>query len=175
MNEDRVRVDPHHRLLAQLDDHEPLFLSARHKPYGYDAFIPHGERLCRTIGIDLNVHGLRHWHVCQMMRLIHEIAETPGEVERRKEEMVRYMAWRSPDTLKAYEHYFQALRHVQMQDALHQQLDEKLKSYITQTQQTRTSSQKSASRLTKSDRNAPVSNQEVGWGDLLAIGGRGDD
>lgn len=175
VNEDRVRVDPHHRPLTQLDDHEPLFLSARHKPYGYDAFIPHWERLCRTIGIDLNVHGLRHWHVCQMMRLIHEIAETPGEVERRKEEMVRYMAWRSPDTLKAYEHYFQAIHHAQMQDALHRQLDEKLKSYITQTQQARTSSQKRASRLTKSDRKAPVSNQEVGWGDLLAIGGMGDD
>jgi len=83
VNEDRARVDPHHRTLAQLPDHEPLFLSARRKPYGYDAFIPHWERLCQTIGVDLNIHGLRHWLVCQMMRLIHEIAETPGEVERR--------------------------------------------------------------------------------------------
>ena len=102
VNEERVRVDPQHRTFAQLNDEEPLFLSARRKPYGYDAFIPHWERLCRTIGIDLNVHGLRHWYVCQMMRLIHEIAEAPGEVERRKEEMVRYMAWRSPETLQAY-------------------------------------------------------------------------
>jgi integrase len=132
VNEDRVRVDPHHRTLAQLSDQEPLFLSARHKPYGYAAFIPHWERLCKVIGIDLNIHGLRHWHVSQMMRLIHEVAETPGEVERRKEEMVRYMAWRSPDTLKAYEHYFQAIHHAQMQDILHQQFDHKLKGYIEQ-------------------------------------------
>ncbi len=175
VNDDRVRVDPRYRTLAQLDDHEPLFLSGRRKPYGYDAFIPHWERLCKTIGIDLNIHGLRHWYVCQMMRLIHETADTPGEVERRKEEMVRYMAWRSPDTLKAYEHYFQAIHHAQMQDVLHQRLDEKLKSYLAQAQQKKTSLRKRASLPPQSDRYAPVSNQEVGWGDLLAVGGMGDD
>src|SRR5258708_859278 len=80
-----------------------------------------------------------------MMRLIHETADSPGEVERRKEEMVRYMAWRSPDTLKAYEHYFQAIHHAQMQDVLHQRLDEKLKSYLAQAQQKKTSLRKRAS------------------------------
>ena len=170
-NEDRVRVDPYHRTLAQLSDHEPLFLSARRKPYGYDAFIPHWERLCRTIDIDLNIHGLRHWYVCQMMRLIHEIAQTPGEVERRKEEMVRYMAWRSPDTLKAYEHYFQAIHHAQMQDALHQQLDKKLKDYIEVARRRK--------RLPKEGHEpAPgrqASDQEVGWGSLLHFGGEEDE
>ncbi len=167
VNEDRVRFDPHHRTFAQLGDHEPLFLSARRKPYGYDAFIPHWERLCRTIGIDLNIHGLRHWYVCQMMRLIHEIAATPGEVERRKEEMVRYMAWRSPDTLKAYEHYFQAIHHAQMQDVLHQQLDKKLKDYVELAHRKK--------RLPKEEHSpAParsVSDQEVGWGNLLHFAG----
>lgn len=171
VNEDRVRVDLHHRTLAQLSDHEPLFLSTRRKPYSYDAFIPHWERLCRTIGVDFNIHGLRHWHVCQMMRLIHEIAETPGEVERRKEEMVRYMAWRSPETLKAYEHYFQAINHAQMQEVLHRQLDEKLKEYIRQAQQKKPRAQrKSADVLDPS-----VSVQEVGWGSLLTLGGDGDE
>ncbi len=110
-----------------------------------------------------------------MMRLIHETADSPGEVERRKEEMVRYMAWRSPDTLKAYEHYFQAIHHAQMQDVLHQRLDEKLKSYLAQAHQKKTWLRKRASLPPQSDRNAPVSNQEVGWGDLLAVGGMGDD
>ncbi len=169
VNEERARFDPLHRPFAQLSDHDPLFLSARQKPYGYDAFIPHWERLCRTVGIDLNVHGLRHWHVCQMMRLIHEIATTPGEVERRKEEMVRYMAWRSPDTLKAYEHYFQAIHHAQMQDVLHQQLDQKLKGYMEQAQRKKPFVRKKASMTVA--REAAMSNQEVGWGDLLAFGG----
>jgi site-specific recombinase XerD len=174
VNEDRARVDPHHRTLAQLSDQEPLFLSARRQPYSYDAFIPHWERLCRTIGIDLNIHGLRHWHVCQMMRLIHEIAETPGEVERRKEEMVRYMAWRSPDTLQAYEHYFQAIHHAQMQDVLHQQLDQKLKSYIEQAQRQKSSARKSAPLPLGNERASAESGQEIGWGDLLAFGGNGN-
>jgi integrase len=167
VNEDRRHLDPLHRELGQLKDDEPLFLSARRKPYGYDAFIPHWERLCKAIGIDLNVHGLRHWHVSQMMRLIHEMAATPGEVERRKEEMVRYMAWRSPDTLKAYEHYFQAIHHAQMQDVLHQQLDEKLRDYLK-----RASTKQHQSREKRAivpERSADA--QEVGWGSLLAFGG----
>jgi len=167
VNEDRVRFDLHHRTLAQLSDDEPLFLSARRKPYGYDAFLPHWERLCRTIGVNLNIHGLRHWHVCQMMRLIHEIAETPGEVERRKEEMVRYMAWRSPETLKAYEHYFQAIHHAQMRDVLHQQLDKKLKDYIEGARRKKHLSKGGHEpALVKS-----VSDQEIGWGSLLSFGG----
>lgn len=171
VNEERVRVDPLHRTFDQLGDHEPLFLSARRKPYGYDAFIPHWERLCRTIGIDLNVHGLRHWYVCQMMRLIHEVAGTPGEVERRKEEMVRYMAWRSPDTLKAYEHYFQAIHHAQMQDILHQQLDKKLKDYVELARRKKDlPKEKRPPSLAGSTREP-----EVGWGDLLNFGGAEDE
>ena len=157
-----------------LDDHEPLFLSARRKSYGYGAFIPHWGRLCKTIGIDLNVHGLRHWYVCQMMRLIHEIAASPGEIERRKEEMVRYMAWRSPDTLKAYEHYFQAIHHAQIQDVLHQQLDQKLKSYIEQAQRKKSSARKNVPQPSENERTSRESHQEIGWGDLLAFGGGGN-
>ncbi len=101
------------------------------------------------------------------MRLIHEIAAPPGEVERRKEEMVRSMAWRSPDTLKAYEHYFQAIHHAQMQDMLHQQLDKKLKDYVELARRKK--------RLPKEE-HAPaparlVSDQEVGWGSLLDFAG----
>jgi integrase len=171
VNEDRARLDPHHRTLAQLSDHEPLFLSARRKPYGYDAFTPHWERLCRTVGVDLNIHGLRHWHVCQVMRLIHEIAETPGEVERRKEEMVRYMAWRSPDTLHAYEHYFQAIHHAQMQDVLYQQLDKKLKDYMEVARRKKHLPKESHELALGKN----VNDQEVGWGSLLDFGGERDE
>ncbi len=173
VDEERVRADPLQRPFAQLNDYDPLFLSLRKKPYGYDAFIPHWMRLCQTIGIDLNVHGLRHWHVCQMMRLIYEIAALPGEVERRKEEMVRYMAWRSPDTLKAYEHYFQAIHHAQMQDVLHQQLDERLKTYMEQAHRKRSPVRtKDTARVVQE---ASAGTQEVGWGELLTFGGEGYD
>lgn len=167
VNEERASIDPLHRPFAQLGNDEPLFLSARRKPYGYDAFVPHWERLCRTIGIDLNIHGLRHWYVCQMMRLIHEVAGTPGEVERRKEEMVRYMAWRSPDTLKAYEHYFQAIHHAQMQDVLHQQLDQKLKDYVELAGRKKELPKKPRISSLAGSAQEP----EVGWGDLLNFGG----
>ncbi len=173
VHEDRPRFDPLFQSFAQVCDQDPLFLSARRKPYGYPAFIPHWEWLCEVIGIDLNIHGLRHWHVSQMMRLIHEVAETPGEVERRKEEMVRYMAWRSPDTLKAYEHYFQAIHHAQMQDILHQQFDHKLKGYLEQAQRKKSSRPQKDSATT--GREASTSHQEVSWDDVLDFGGNGHD
>lgn len=102
-----------------------------------------------------------------MMRLIHEVAQSPGEVERRKEEMVRYMAWRSPDTLKAYEHYFQAIHHAQMQEVLHRQLDKKLKDYIKQTRRKKHFPQEGEVSFPSARK---TSEQEVGWGSLLDFG-----
>src|SRR5258708_24090407 len=64
------------------------------------------------------------------MREICETAKSAGEVERGKENLVRYMAWRSPDTLKAYEHHFQAQQHIKLQDQLHQRLYERDNAYL---------------------------------------------
>jgi hypothetical protein len=94
-------------------------------------------------------------------------------VERRKEEMVRYMAWRSPDTLKAYEHYFQAIHHAQMQDRLHQQFDQKLKGYIEQAQRKKPS--RPPKDRASTGREVATSHQEVSWGDVLDFGGNGHD
>ena len=120
LNTDRCHLDPTHRRLEHLSDADPLFLSVRHRAYDYEAFKPHWYALCKAVQIDLNIHGLRHWYVSQAMREICETAKSAGEVERGKENLVRYMAWRSPDTLKAYEHHFQAQQHIKLQDQLHQ-------------------------------------------------------
>jgi hypothetical protein len=73
--------------------------------------------------------------------------------------------------LKAYEHYFQAIHHAQMQDVLHEQLDHKMRDYIQQAQQKKPSARRNVSTPKGPARDAPVDSQEIGWGDLLAFGG----
>lgn len=165
VREERRQLDPYGRTLDQLQDTDPLFLSARKRAYGYKAFIPRWNAACKAVGLDLNVHGLRHWYVTQAMREIYESSSTQAEVERRKEELVRYMAWRSPTTLEAYEHYFEAWQHAEIQDRLLRRI------YARDSRYARTSSV--ARRAGSSPRQMPEP-QEDSWDSLLALGGGRD-
>jgi integrase len=164
VNTERAAFDPYHRRMSVLDDADPLFLSSRGNPYDYDSFKKHWYRLCKIVGIDLNIHGLRHWFVTQQMRLICEEAKASGEIERGKEALVRYMAWRSPKTLEAYEHYFQAADHTQIQDQLFLRLYERDRQHIE------TSSKTSVPPQQDID-GARIKQEEQGWETLLALGG----
>ena len=164
VNTERVTFDSCHRRMSTLDDADPLFLSSRGNPYDYDSFKKHWYQLCNIVGIDLNIHGLRHWFVTQQMRLICEEAKASGEIERGKEALVRYMAWRSPKTLEAYEHYFQAADHAQIQDQLFLRLYERDRQYLE------TSSKTSA--VPQQNLNGTgIKQEEQGWETLLALGG----
>jgi integrase len=169
INTDRVALDPSQRRLEQLDDHDVLFLSQRKKPYTYDAFKVHWYKLCAVLKLDLNIHALRHWYTTQAMRVIAETAKTSAELELRKEELVKYMAWRSPDTLRAYEHYFKGIQHYAIQDQIHQRLASDLTTYAHA---------KTAGVLRKTSRTQAPELQDVsepsdgdGWTTLLALGG----
>ncbi len=164
INTDRKILDCSHRRLEQLNDHDPLFLSRRRHSYSYEAFKPHWYALCRAAHIDLNIHGLRHWFVTQSIREIVENATTPEEIVRGKEALVRYMAWRSPETLNAYEHYFQAAHHTQIQDQLF------LRLYEREKQSTETPPKVTVSHQKGSSEARPTQNEQ-GWETLLALGG----
>jgi uncharacterized membrane-anchored protein YhcB (DUF1043 family) len=168
-NTDRAALDPGQLRLNLLDDHERLFLSQRGKPYTYEAFKPHWYRLCAVVGLDLGIHALRHWYTTQAMRVIAETAKTSAELELRKEELVRYMAWRSADTLRAYEHYFKGVQHYAIQDQVHQRLAEDVVAY-TQTKEKKPTSEKPIKQMPKL---ASVQEQQDGngWATLLALGG----
>ena len=172
LNIERAALDRERRRLDQLGDSDPLFLSRRRKPYSYEAFKPHWYKLCSAIGIDLNIHGLRHWYVTQEMRLIGETAQSADELKQKREELVRYMAWRNPDTLKAYEHVLSAIRHADIQDQLHKRWYEEDLEYereggipssppmpVTET------------RVKPVDQQNTDLQQSEGWGDFLALGG----
>lgn len=169
INTDRAALDPRQRRLEQLGDHDVLFLSQRKKPYTYDAFKPHWYQLCAVLSLELNIHALRHWYTTQAMRVIAETAKTSAELELRKEELVRYMAWRSPDTLRAYEHYFKGIQHYTIQDQIHHHLAEDMTTYIHTREK-----QAMPEKLIKQQLSlASVSEQSDGdgWATLLALGG----
>ena len=167
VNTERCRWDGQQRRLDQLEDHDPLFVSQRGRAYDYEAFKPHWYTLCVTVGIALNIHGLRHWYVTQAMRQVSESAQTPEEAQRGKEDLIRYMGWRSAETLGAYEHYFQAERHARIQDLIYQRVESVTAGALRQVEQEVLPS----ARLLSDGADAAV--VPDGWAMLLAMGGTG--
>jgi len=180
LNTDRAQLDLELRRREQLSERDPLFLSQRRKPYGYEAFKPHWKRLCQTVGITLNIHAMRHWYTTMAMRMIMEEAQSSAEIVLRKEELVRYMAWRNPETLKTYENYFKSIGHYGIQDKIHDSLEKEVKDYVKR--QSNDAQQKKqidfvVSQTNSSDTHGESSGskkeplQSSGWEKLLALGG----
>jgi integrase len=170
VNTERMAIDCQSRRLDALDESDPLFLSRRGNPYDYDSFKKHWYKLCAVLQLDLNIHALRHWFVTQEIRLICETAKDAGDIERGKEDLVRYMAWRSPETLQCYEHYFDEIRHADLQDRLHTRWAEDTAKYVrehTDVPSTRTPF--GPAPLHAPAPKDPLS--EEGWDTLLSLGG----
>jgi hypothetical protein len=173
VNTERISFDPHDRRLDRLNDADPLFLSSRGNPYDYDTFKKQWYKLCHALKIDLNIHALRHWYVTEEIRLMCERAKEPGDIVRGKEDLVRYMAWRSPDTLKSYEHYFDEIRHANTQDQLHAKWYEEDQRYEQACVENRAQTDPSPASVSvlKKDRDAESLESDNGWSALLALGG----
>ncbi len=177
LNTDRATLDRELRRLDHLDDSDPLFLSKRGHPYDYEAFKPHWKKLCQAAHITLNIHGMRHWYTTQAIRAIALTAQTEAEIVLRKEELVRYMAWRSPETLQTYEKYFQGRQHYVIQDYVHQSLEEDVANYLKRPEDSAPPIMQRQSALPSKDlSHQPLSSEEiphaqnpVGWAKLLAL------
>jgi hypothetical protein len=170
VNTERLEISGQSRRLDALDDGDPLFLSRRGNPYDYDSFKKHWYKLCAVLQLDLNIHALRHWFVTQEIRLICETAKEPGDIERGKEDLVRYMAWRSPETLQCYEHYFDEIRHAELQDRLHTRWAEDNARYVQDATDI-TSARTSFSRTPSCPPGPKDLPREEEWGTLLELGG----
>lgn len=122
----------------------PLFLTTRGTACGPEAFRVHWNQACAAEGIDVDCHQGRHWYTTMAVRQIYEQAQAEGEVKRRLRELIEYMKWRSGEAvLEAYQHYFDAARHAEIQDVLHLRMDAALTQNVTEPMNNR--SQKRAS------------------------------
>jgi integrase len=137
---ERRALDPHRLTCTELLRGHPrppaevlgasLFLTARRTALTAKTYREHAwQPACIAAGLDVDVHQARHWYVTMAVRQIHETATMDGEVRRRLRELVEYMKWRrGGQTLEAYEHYFDAVRHAEIQDRVHARLDEALRT-----------------------------------------------
>jgi integrase len=111
----------------------PLFLSMRGTPLTTKSFREtYWAPACKAAGLDADPHQARHWYVTMAVRAIHETSSTEGEVHRRIRELIEYMHWRGGEqTMAAYDHYFDAARHADIQDQLHERLRVALEQGLT--------------------------------------------
>ena len=102
----------------------PLFLSSRGTPFSAKSFREtYWTPACRSAGINADPHQARHWYVTMAVRTIHETSSTEAEIRRRIRELIEYMQWRGGEqTMASYDHYFDAARHADIQDQLHERL-----------------------------------------------------
>ena len=125
------------------------------------------------------LYALRHWYTTQSMRLIAEEAKSSAEITLRKEALVRYMAWRNPETLRTYENYFKGIQHYAIADQVHQRLEKDTTAYVKHSKK---KSQQAESQQLERESIASVHEQvsessikktasSNGWAKLLALGG----
>lgn len=142
VDEDRRRYDPQHYQLedyvqlAQLHHIDvqtiPLFLSTRGTPLSTKTFREHfWNPACAAVHLEMDIHQARHWYVTMAVRQIYETSTTDAEIKRRLRELIEYVKWKQGwQTIEAYEHYFDASRHAEIQNAVHQKMDETLKHQL---------------------------------------------
>jgi hypothetical protein len=84
----------------------PLFLTERGTPMSSNLFRDYYWRpALRVSGIHAHPHQARHWFVTNALRSIEATTSDEQDKRRRKEELIRYMNWRSGEKmLHAYEH-----------------------------------------------------------------------
>jgi site-specific recombinase XerD len=112
----RLAWDPHHHSMREIQKMHsedpgrlvkiPLFLTERGTPMNSNLFRDHYWRpALRAAGIHAHPHQARHWFVTNALRSIEATASGEQDQRRKKEELIRYMKWRSGEKmLHAYEH-----------------------------------------------------------------------
>jgi site-specific recombinase XerD len=104
--------------LVDLDDSDPLFLTARRKPYADAAFRYHWHQLMqqakKRFQVSFTPHAVRHLFVTQHLVWIkQEAGDDREEQQRLKAGLVHIMGWHSRETLRIYDHSFS------LQEAVH--------------------------------------------------------
>jgi site-specific recombinase XerD len=116
---ERARYDPSGRTrLEELADTDPLFLSARRRPYTDSAFRYHWNRLMgrakKRYKVAFTPHAIRHLYVTQHLVWIKEEAPDDKEEQRNlKAALVHIMGWHSRETMRIYDHTFSLQEAVQ--------------------------------------------------------------
>jgi len=109
---ERSRYDPQGRKrLEDLTDRDPIFLTERGTSYTSDDFRYHWRKLYiraqARYHVTFTPHDIRHLFVTENMKRIKaQAAGDAAKLHALKEGFQAYMAWRSRETMRAYDHSF---------------------------------------------------------------------
>jgi site-specific recombinase XerD len=106
---DQMTVNEMEKLLARDPsrlEQIPIFLTNRGTKMTEKLFRDwYWKPALRAAGFHAHPHQGRHWFVTNTLRNIEQIAKNDGDRERRKQELIKYMSWKTGEkTLKVYEH-----------------------------------------------------------------------
>lgn len=182
---ERRQLDPQHATLedyrraAQRGDIDlmavSLFLTSRGTPLTPKTFRDrHWHAACVAVGIEADIHQARHWYVTQAVRQIH--AGRPEDIEQQRQFLIKYMAWRSERTIAAYEHYFDAAYHADVQDQVHALLQRELEAALDERQPGQSSSRHDFVEDAPPDMPLPepMSDDAAAFASLRRLGGMHD-
>ncbi|MEY9976996.1 tyrosine-type recombinase/integrase [Lysinibacillus sp. RC79] len=139
IDSERKSIDKNHLSFHELPDEASLFLSSNGKPFTYHAWYYHWKKAMKANGISLNPHKARHWFVTSRLREIYNIAKNETEIQQRKNELIKYMKWKNPDTINVYEHHFDEMKHQELHEKMLKQMQQNEKEYIKKSKSSRKS------------------------------------
>ena len=95
-----------YRANPQSLDSVPLFLTEQGRPLAAKLFREqYWKPALKASGIDADPHQARHWFVTNALRNIDRTSKDEATRARRRQELIRYMAWNSGErTLRSYDH-----------------------------------------------------------------------
>ena len=129
---ERKSYDENHLDFDQLPDDAPIFLSANGTPFTYHAWYYHWNRAMKVSELSLNPHKARHWFVTSRLREIYNISKNEAEIHQRKNELIKYMKWKNPDTMNVYEHHFDETKHREAHEKMLEQMAQREQEYTKQ-------------------------------------------
>ena len=126
---ERKSHDENNLGFEQLLDDAPIFLSAKGTAFTYHAWYYHWNRAMKVSNLSLNPHKARHWFVTSRLREIHNISMNDAEIQQRKNELIKYMKWKNPDTMNIYEHHFDEAKHREAHENMMEQMAQREEDY----------------------------------------------
>jgi site-specific recombinase XerD len=111
----------------------PLFLTARGTPMTTKLFRDYQwSPAIRSAGMDADPHLTRHWFVTNALRHIEREAKDDAEMNRKKQELIEYMKWRTGErTLQVYEHLQREERFLEKLIVIHRQMNKREAAFAT--------------------------------------------
>ncbi|WP_419879511.1 hypothetical protein [Brevibacillus centrosporus] len=149
----------------------PLFLTNRGTVYTSKTYREnYWNPACRNAGIDADVHQARHWYVTMSMRTIYETSHTNADVQRRLRELIEYMKWKKGwEMIEVYQHYFDVQRHLEIQDKVHNLMEQSKKEALNRGKSANVSHGKTKNEQMLVDPQQLVLNDDFNF--LMEIGG----